>query len=259
MTNQTNNTPNPIATALQELTQEVNSLKAEISRIENVILKERLNAVEEALAQNRLTQYADLLNEEADEDINKLLNPHCDKKDRCHQYFKTHLTKNLKIAKTLGPKPALTDLENRITQIGTQIEKSKGTQCENCQIRFEKKLKREKRAFQTVVLVEKTQNGDQEAAVDIPFIVENLLEPLANPVRLRILLSLYGGKKNFSKLSGEMELKGGHLIFHLKKLLDAKLVTQEDNKGDYIITPKGVDAAKKIVLLGTTTRGQGAV
>ena len=51
-----------------------------------------------------------------------------------------------------------------------------------------------------------------------------------------------------------MELKGGHLIFHIKKLLDSKLIAQEDNKGDYIITPKGVDAIRKIIFLQTTEK-----
>ena len=51
-----------------------------------------------------------------------------------------------------------------------------------------------------------------------------------------------------------MELKGGHLIFHIKKLLDSQFIAQEDNKGDYIITPKGVDAIKKISFLQTTEK-----
>jgi predicted transcriptional regulator len=48
--------------------------------------------------------------------------------------------------------------------------------------------------------------------------------------------------------------EGGHLIFHLKKLLDSKLIAQEDNKGDYIITPKGADAIRKILFLQTTEK-----
>ncbi len=239
--------------ALRELTQEVGNLKAELGRIESVILKERLSAVEEALSQNRLMQYADLLNEEANEDIDKMLNDDCEKKTKCHEYFREQLAENLSIVKSRGSKEALADLDKRINQIGSQLEKAKGTQCESCQIKFQKKLKREKRAFQTIVLVEKT-NGDNhnQKTIDVPFIVENLLEPLANPMRLNILISLFEGKKNFSKLSQIMELKGGHLIFHLKKLLDTKLIAQEDNKGDYIITSKGVDVIKKILFLQKT-------
>jgi DNA-binding HxlR family transcriptional regulator/predicted RecB family endonuclease len=243
-----------VTNALRELKQEVSSLKAELGRIESVILKERLSAVEEALSQNRLMQYADLLNEEANEDIDKLLNADCEKKTKCHEYFRENLAENLLIAKSRGSKEALADLDARINQAGSQAEKAKGTQCESCQTKFQRKLKREKRAFQTIVLVEKTNVDKNNQVLNVPFIVENLLEPLANPVRLKILISLYEGKKNFSKLSQIMELKGGHLIFHLKKLHDSKLIAQEDNKGDYIITPKGVDAIRKILFLQTTEK-----
>ena len=243
-----------VTNALRELKQEVSSLKAELGRIESVILKERLSAVEEALSQNRLMQYADLLNEEANEDIDKLLNADCEKKTKCHKYFRENLAENLLIAKSRGSKEALADLDARINQAGSQAEKAKGTQCESCQTKFQRKLKREKRAFQTIVLVEKTNVDKNNQVLNVPFIVENLLEPLANPVRLKILISLYEGKKNFSKLSQIMELKGGHLIFHLKKLHDSKLIAQEDNKGDYIITPKGVDAIRKILFLQTTEK-----
>jgi predicted transcriptional regulator len=85
-------------------------------------------------------------------------------------------------------------------------------------------------------------------------LVENFLDPLANPTRLRILLSLSEGKKSFSKLAQTMDLKGGHLIFHLKKLLATQLIAQEDNKGDYLITAKGINAVKKIVSLQETTK-----
>jgi DNA-binding HxlR family transcriptional regulator/NTP pyrophosphatase (non-canonical NTP hydrolase) len=256
ITKQDNNTPKnqeDMTTILREIVQEVSSLKAELGRIESVVLKDRLSAVEEALSQNRLMQYADLLNEEANEDIDKLLKTDCEKRTKCHEYFKEQLAENLSIAKSRGSKEALTDLEAKINRAESGAEKAKGTHCESCQAKFQKKLKREKRAFQTIVLIEKADDRNQ-GTINVPFVVENFLEPLANPVRLKILISLYEGKKNFSKLSQTMELKGGHLIFHLKKLLDSKLIAQEDNKGDYIITPSGMDAIKKILLLQTTEK-----
>jgi DNA-binding transcriptional ArsR family regulator len=241
--------------ALRELKQEVVSLKAELGRIESVILKERLSAVEEALSQNRLIQYADLVNEEASEDIDRLLNTDCEKRTKCHDYFKKQLAETLLIAKSSGSKESLADLEARINQAGSNAEKATGTQCESCQTKFQKKLKREKRAFQTIVLVEKNYDPNlNQKEIDVSSIVENLLEPLSSPVRLKILISLYEGKKSFSKLSQIMELKGGHLIFHLKKLLDSKLIAQENNKGDYIVTPKGVDAIKKVLFLQMTEK-----
>ena len=54
--------------------------------------------------------------------------------------------------------------------------------------------------------------------------------------------SLYNGKKSFSELSKLTGKSGGPLIFHLNKLIKAKLIAQEKNQGDYIITQKGSQA-----------------
>jgi predicted transcriptional regulator len=128
------------------------------------------------------------------------------------------------------------------------IQKAKGTNCEICHRDFQKKLRREKRAFQTITLVEKTPKKD-ETEININQLVEGVLEPLANSARLKILISTFEGKKSFSKIGQLTNLKGGHLLFHIKKLLDAGFIAQEDNKGDYIITEKGVEIAKKIFIL----------
>ena len=154
--------------------------------------------MEEALSQNRLMQYADLLNEEASEEIDKLLNIDCEKRTKCHEFLKEQLTENLLIAKSRGSKEALADLDIRINQIGSQAEKAKGTQCERCQTKFQKKLKREKRAFQTIVLVEKTnEDNHNQKVIDVPFIVENLLEPLANPSEAKNSYHFVRRKKEF--------------------------------------------------------------
>jgi DNA-binding transcriptional ArsR family regulator len=127
--------------------------------------------------------------------------------------------------------------------------KAQGTNCECCHRDFQKRLRSEKRALQTIVLVEKPPEHGFEP--DVEQLVANVLEPLANPARLRILFATSAGKKGFSRLSQLTGLKGGHLIFHLRKLLDAGFIVQEDNKGDYLITQRGLDVAKKIVTLQT--------
>jgi len=139
-------------------------------------------------------------------------------------------------------------LDSKISKIEQTAEKTKGEPCEECHQNFQKKLKRQKRAFQTIVLVEKSADDQNSKQIDINRLVETVLEPLANSSRLKIFLSICEGKKSFSKLSQISSLKGGHLIFHLKKLLDSGLIIQEDNKGDYIITQKGSDIVKKIFL-----------
>ena len=65
----------------------------------------------------------------------------------------------------------------------------------------------------------------------------------------KYLASVYEGKKSFSELSKIVDLKAGHLTFHLKKLVNAKLIAQEASKGDYIITQKGLALVKEMLNL----------
>lgn len=252
--NMTDQTPNPttqMLTAIEELKTEIKTLRADLKRLEGSILKERIKAVEEALTQNRRLLHADQLQEELNDDLQKITNPQCKNQPSCIKKFTEIATENLQAIKNSNPAIAIADFDSKIDNAGQIAEKAKGAPCEACHLNFQKKLRREKRAFQTVVLVEKPSDGKQDKELNVTHLVEAVLEPLANSARLKILLSTYEGKKSFSRLTQITSLKGGHLIFHLKKLLDAGLIAQEDNKGDYLITQKGIDIAKKISLLQT--------
>lgn len=237
-----------LTNALQELKQEIKNLRCELNRLEGSVLKERVKAVENALTQNRLLLYAGQLQDEIDEDIQKIPNKECKNHDQCLERFKNMATENLQIIKDQKVEEALNDFDTKIDQMEQVIQKAKGSTCEVCHKDFQKKLRKEKRAFQTIVLVEKADDKE-EAEPNIERLVEGVLEPLANSARLKILLGTFEGKKSFSKIAQITGLKGGHLLFHIKKLVDAGLVAQEDNKGDYLITQKGVEVAKKIFIL----------
>ena len=131
------------------------------------------------------------------------------------------------------------------------IEKTKGSPCETCFANFQKKLKKEKRTFKKIVLVQNTEyeNKTGNQTMDIPYLMQNYFEPLGNDKRLRILVSVYEGKKSFSELSRITELKAGHLAFHLRKLVNAKLIAQEASKGNYLVTQKGLALIKEMLVL----------
>lgn len=142
-------------------------------------------------------------------------------------------------------------MDDRIAENELMVEKIESQQCRNCISNFDKKLKREKRAYQEITLVKEISNDAKvnSQSLDIPFLVQNLFEPLGNDSRLKILASVCEGKKSFSELSKIVDLKAGHLTFHLKKLVNAKLIAQEASKGDYIITQKGLTLIKEMLTL----------
>ena len=237
--------------AIAELKMEIKGLRADMNRVEETVLKERLRAVEDTLSQNHLMVYADQRSQSLNQDIATLLKEDCQNRDKCLEHYKNKIEENTQIIKQSGPKVALADLDDRIVENELMVEKTKGKQCGNCFFNFDKKLKSEKRAYQEIVLVKKISNDKiiNNQSLDIPFLLQNLFEPLGNDSRLKILAIVYEGKKSFSELSKIVDLKAGHLAFHLRKLVNAKLIAQEASKGDYIITQKGLALVKEMLNL----------
>jgi len=243
--------PDYLIGAIAELKMEIKGLRADMNRVEETVLKERLRAVEDTLSQNHLLVYAGQRSQSLNQDIALLLKEDCQNRDKCLELYKNTIEENTQVIKQSGPKVALADLDDRIAENELMVEKTKGQQCENCFSNFDKKLKREKRAYQEIVLVKDVNNETKvdNQSLDIPFLLQNLFEPLGNDSRLKILSSVYEGKKSFSELSKIVDLKAGHLAFHLKKLVNAKLIAQEASKGDYIITQKGLTLVKEMLVL----------
>ena len=231
---------------LDNLRQEVKSLRNDVNLIEESVLKQRLKAIEETLSQNHLMVYAQQRSENINEDLSRCLKPDCDDKTKCLEYLQAKIDDSTRAIKESGSKKAISDIDDKIAENELMLEKTRGQKCEACFANFHKKLKREKRAYQEIVLVEDMNKPESDEALDIQFLVNALFEPLANCSRLKILLSVSEGKKSFSELSKIVNLKAGHLAFHLKKLVDARLIAQEASKGDYVATQRGLSFIKKM-------------
>lgn len=230
---------------LNSLRQEIKNLRNDVSRIEESVLKQRLLTIEQTLTQNHLAVYSRQRAETIDGDISAMLKSDCPTKGKCIPYFKGKIDDNTQAIKA-GPVKAILDLDEKIVETQVLIEKNKGSTCESCFTEFQKRLKREKRAYQEITLVEDTSKPPSDNGLDITFLVDTFLEPLANYSRLTILSSVNQGKKSFSELSKITNIKAGHLAFHLRKLVAAKMVAQEATKGDYVITQRGLELIKKL-------------
>ncbi|MFX1395862.1 MAG: winged helix-turn-helix domain-containing protein [Promethearchaeota archaeon] len=75
----------------------------------------------------------------------------------------------------------------------------------------------------------------------------NILTPLSNATRLKILYNLSNGGKYYSQLEQLIGIKAGHLLFHIEKLKEADYVNQENKK--YLITLNGRKALSVLTSL----------
>ncbi|MDW5562118.1 MAG: winged helix-turn-helix domain-containing protein [Methanomassiliicoccus sp.] len=71
---------------------------------------------------------------------------------------------------------------------------------------------------------------------------ERILDPLANAWRIKVLTTLRRGERSLSELGRAVELRTGHLQFHLRALIEAGYVEADRRRHLYRITERGVVA-----------------
>ncbi|MGD0818652.1 MAG: winged helix-turn-helix domain-containing protein [Methanomassiliicoccales archaeon] len=72
-----------------------------------------------------------------------------------------------------------------------------------------------------------------------PEAAERLLAPVSNARRVRVMMILSRESNSLAELSKELDLKKGHLQFHLKALLDVDYILYDRKSRLYSITPRG--------------------
>jgi DNA-binding HxlR family transcriptional regulator len=77
-------------------------------------------------------------------------------------------------------------------------------------------------------------------------IVEKILDPVANQYRMQILKLLLSQSRTFSEISSITGMKGGNLLFHLQKLVESGMVAQRHERGDYLLTDKGLNVLEAL-------------
>ena len=84
--------------------------------------------------------------------------------------------------------------------------------------------------------------GEQRQTVgkiDPPSLHDEVLSPLSNKARVQILVSVYEGRNRFADLVEATGQRGGHLLYHLRMLVDHGFVSQFASK-EYVLTKKGL-------------------
>lgn len=76
--------------------------------------------------------------------------------------------------------------------------------------------------------------------------VEKDLGPLANRHRLIILFMLKEGEHNLAEIGRRLDMRSGHLQFHVRSLKEAGYIYADRRRRTYAITPKGTQAIEAL-------------
>jgi len=120
--------------------------------------------------------------------------------------------------------------------------RSKGPfdRCDTCFTVFHRLFEKQVDLMQSLGIYAKAREaGETSLEISDEAVVKDLLEPVANIQRFQILRSLGVLKRTFSDISQLTGMRGGNILFHIRKLADTGMILQRHERGDYIITDKG--------------------
>jgi len=163
----------------------------------------------------------------------------CPKHDQCHRAFMNFLEETgiYREDRSYNPENAPKYIE-KLAYLKTTAPYQKCSQCfEEAERLFEKQ---KNLIFSSPFLDENFSEMKALGSIPAEEIVSSYIEPLANRHRFLIARILFEGATTFSALSKKTGLRSGNLIFHLKKLQESGCITQHHERGDYILTQKGL-------------------
>ena len=124
-------------------------------------------------------------------------------------------------------------------QMKVMRKKGPYDKCDTCFLKFTS-FRKQIDLMQSLGIYKKSEeNREVIAEISDDTVVKDLLEPVANIQRFQILKALTVQTRTFSDISQLTGLRGGNLLFHIKKLTDSGMILQRHERGDYIITDKG--------------------
>jgi len=225
-------------TEIRELKTEITGLRTDLKRFIERANQQHIDGVLGDLKKNYAGLFADHQVETAKADLSTHMTDNCAMREKCYGVFMEFLENTSQHIKDGQVSSEL--IESYREQMKTMRNRGTQDRCDTCFLEVHRLFEKQIDLMQSLGIYQKTADpaGD---AVEIAgeSVVKDLLEPVANIQRFQILKSLSVQTRTFSDISRMTGLKGGNLLFHVRKLTDAGMILQRHERGDYIITDKG--------------------
>lgn len=223
--------------SLDVVLQEVQKLRGELHRF-----IERTNQIHiQSIVADLKTEYADLIAkhhlERAHDCLSHQMVPDCTMHDTCFQVFLDFLTmtsqhiRNGEITEEI--------VSSYKAQLDEMASKSPFEKCDVCFKELQRLFEKQIDLLRSLGILHQQECQIQITEFPDEKIVSGIIEPVASITRFQILQAVSAETKTFSDLSHLTKLRGGNLLFHIKKLQESGMIIQRHERGDYIITEKG--------------------
>jgi hypothetical protein len=225
-------------TEIRDLKNEITGLRTDLKRFIERANQQHVDAVLGELKKNYSGMFADHQIDSAKTELTDRMVRDCAMRDRCFTVFMEFLQKSARYIRDGSVSEEV--IASFREEMKALQKKGQYPRCDTCFSEVYKLFEKQVDLMQSLGIYAKTRDA-QEITGLMPEerAVKDILEPVANTQRMQILQALSVQTRTFSDLSGLTGLRGGNLLFHVKKLADTGMILQRHERGDYIITEKG--------------------
>jgi len=232
-------------TEIKELKTEITGLRTDLRRFIERANQQHVDVVLNELKKNYSGLFADHQVDRAKTDLTDHMVKDCAMRDRCFTVFMDFLKNTSQhIRDGAVSEEVIASCREEMKNL-----RKKGTSpgCDTCFTEVYRLFEKQVDLMQSLGIYAKAADSPASSGtVPEERAVKEILEPVANVQRMQILQSLSTQTRTFSDLSALTGLRGGNLLFHVKKLSDTGMILQRHERGDYIITEKGFSTLRAV-------------
>jgi predicted transcriptional regulator len=225
-------------TEIRELKTEITGLRTDLKRFMERANQQHVDMVLGDVKKEYAGVFADHEVGTAKADLSARMVEDCGMRETCFELFMEFLENSARHIRDGEISDEL--IQSYRKQMKTLRKKGPYDHCDTCFGEVGRLFEKQVGLMQTLGISKKSP-GTEETVAEIPdeSVVKELLEPVASIQRFQIVKALASGTRTFSDISQLTGLRGGNLLFHIKKLADSGMILQRHERGDYIITDKG--------------------
>ncbi|UOY10688.1 winged helix-turn-helix domain-containing protein [Methanonatronarchaeum sp. AMET6-2] len=224
---------------LEKIESELGEIKNEIQAYRKRTRNDIRQIFNEVVSEQCVTPIANKRSCEVNQILDLKLPDECDLKEMCLNEFSEAFQDLYSEFQEKDIQRIKTITENKKKELDQLEEEMPYEDCPKCFEMVVDMVDEEVGFIEQIYTKEIHDNLHHEGVKIEEEIVEEILSPLSNKARLKILNTLADDSKSFSQLSDIVKLEGGNLMFHLNQLREKGFIVQKHKGGEYWITSKG--------------------
>ncbi|MEN6609965.1 MAG: winged helix-turn-helix domain-containing protein [Methanoregulaceae archaeon] len=223
---------------IRELKTEITGLRTDLKRFVERANQQHVDAVLGGLKKNYGELFTKSEIDTAGENLTNRMVRNCKMRDQCFEAFMGFLQGTAQHIKDGSVSEEV--IESCREQMKELRKKGQSGRCDTCFTEVSRLFEKQVDLMQSLGIYQKSAAlRENLPAIPEQAIVREILEPVASVQRFQILRALAVQTRTFSDISQITGLRGGNLLFHIRKMADAGMILQRHERGDYTITEKG--------------------